>query len=61
VIASKVKAVGASEAKTHLVSLRKQVAQGNKDVFERIRALRGTIVLPKGETAKDLINAGRRI
>lgn len=34
----------------------------NKEaVFNRIRALRGKLVLPEGETVKDLINAGRRI
>jgi prevent-host-death family protein len=33
----------------------------NKDVFAQIRAFRGRIKLPKGETTKDLINAGRRI
>ena len=32
-----------------------------KDVFDRIRALRGTIKLKAGETPSDLINAGRRI
>jgi prevent-host-death family protein len=34
--------------------------KGSKDVFDRIRAFHGRIVLPKGETAKDLIIAGRR-
>ena len=82
---TKVKIIGASEAKTHFASLLKQVAKGreivitkrsrpvarlvpvqvpkkwNKDVFDRLRALRGRLVLPKGETVKDLINAGRRI
>ncbi len=33
----------------------------NKEVFKRIRALRARLALPKGETARDLINAGRRI
>jgi prevent-host-death family protein len=32
-----------------------------KEVFDRIRALRGTLTLGKNETVKDLINAGRRI
>ena len=32
-----------------------------EDVFRRIRALHGRLSLGKGETAKDLINAGRRI
>ena len=32
-----------------------------EDVFRRIRALHGRLSLPKGETTKDLINAGRRI
>ncbi len=31
------------------------------EIFRRIRTLRGSLVLPKGETVKDLINAGRRI
>ncbi len=31
------------------------------NVFDRIRAFRGTIRLAKGETVKDLINEGRRI
>lgn len=30
-----------------------------KQVFDRIRALRGTLKLGKNETLKDLINAGR--
>jgi prevent-host-death family protein len=30
-------------------------------IFTRIRALRSKLTLPKGETTKDLINAGRRI
>jgi prevent-host-death family protein len=33
----------------------------NKNVFDRIRAFHGKITLPKGETAKDLIEAGRRL
>jgi len=33
----------------------------DRSVFTRIRALRAKLTLPKGETAKDLINAGRRI
>jgi antitoxin (DNA-binding transcriptional repressor) of toxin-antitoxin stability system len=33
----------------------------DRGVFARIRALRSRIALPKGESAKDLINAGRRI
>ena len=33
----------------------------NKEVFARIRTLHARISLPKGETTKDLINAGRRI
>ena len=33
-----------------------------REVFQRLRELRGRIApLPKGETIKDLINAGRRI
>jgi prevent-host-death family protein len=32
-----------------------------EDVFRRIRALHGRLSLAEGETAKDLINAGRRI
>jgi prevent-host-death family protein len=32
-----------------------------KDVFARIRKLRNRLPLPKGETARDLIEAGRRI
>jgi hypothetical protein len=38
-----------------------QTMKRDKEVFEKIRALRGQIVLPKGETTKDLIEAGRRI
>ncbi len=30
-------------------------------VFARLRALRMRLALPKGETTRDLINAGRRI
>jgi len=33
----------------------------DKKFFARIRAFRGRIVLPKGETCKDLIEGGRRI
>jgi prevent-host-death family protein len=33
----------------------------NRDVFARIRALRERLAVGKGESAKDLINAGRRI
>jgi len=36
-------------------------AQAVQEVFSRIRALRARLSLPKGETTKDLINAGRRI
>ncbi len=32
-----------------------------EDVFRRIRAFHGRLSLAGGETAKDLINAGRRI
>ena len=32
-----------------------------EDVFRRIRAFHGRLSLGKGETVKDLINAGRRI
>ena len=31
------------------------------EVFARIRALRSRLALPQGETARDLINAGRRL
>jgi prevent-host-death family protein len=31
------------------------------DVFTRLRALRGRLILPPGETARDLISAGRRV
>jgi prevent-host-death family protein len=33
----------------------------DKDVFARIRALQARLSLPEGETARELINAGRRI
>lgn len=33
----------------------------DRSVFTRIRALRSKLTLPKGETTRDLINAGRRI
>jgi prevent-host-death family protein len=33
----------------------------DKDVFVRIRRLRSRLVLPKGETTRDLIEAGRRL
>ena len=33
----------------------------DRDVFIRMRRLRGRISLPKGETARDLIEAGRRL
>jgi prevent-host-death family protein len=33
----------------------------DKAVFDRIRAFHGRFTLPKGETLRDLINAGRRI
>jgi prevent-host-death family protein len=33
----------------------------DRDVFARIRAMRERLSLGKGESAKDLINAGRRI
>jgi prevent-host-death family protein len=32
----------------------------NREVFAKIRAFRGRIVLPKGETVLDLIRAGRK-
>jgi len=32
-----------------------------EDVFRRIRELHNRLSLPKGETARDLIDAGRRI
>lgn len=36
-------------------------AASRREVFQRIRALRGRLTLEKGETARDLINAGRRL
>jgi prevent-host-death family protein len=33
----------------------------DRDVFARIRAMRERLSVGKGESAKDLINAGRRI
>jgi prevent-host-death family protein len=33
----------------------------DKSVFERLRALRKRLILPKGETVRDLLNEGRRI
>lgn len=33
----------------------------NKEVFARIRSLRKRIALGKGESTRDLINAGRRL
>lgn len=36
-------------------------SNSNRELFAKIRAFRGRIVLPKGETAKDLIEAGRRM
>lgn len=33
----------------------------DRSVFQRIRALRSKLSLPKGETTRDLIIAGRRI
>jgi prevent-host-death family protein len=33
----------------------------DRTIFDRIRALRSRLALPKGETARDLINTGRRI
>lgn len=33
----------------------------DKEVFAKIRALRGCLSLGKGETVKDLINTGRRL
>jgi prevent-host-death family protein len=32
-----------------------------KDVFDRLRAFRGRLTLAKGETIRDLVNAGRRV
>jgi prevent-host-death family protein len=37
------------------------ITSAKKDVFARIRKLRSRLSLPKGETARDLIEAGRRI
>jgi prevent-host-death family protein len=37
-----------------------QPASSNKEIFAKIRAFRGRIVLPKGETVLDLIRAGRK-
>jgi prevent-host-death family protein len=37
-----------------------QAAGSNKEIFAKIRAFRGRIVLPKGETVLDLIRAGRK-
>jgi len=42
-----------------LVPVESDVAK--KDVFDRIRSLRGTIRLKANETPSDLINAGRRL
>jgi len=42
-----------------LVSFSEPVAP--REVFARLRALRSRLTLGKGETAKDLIAAGRRI
>jgi prevent-host-death family protein len=42
-----------------LVPLGPPVARA--ELFERVRALRGRLTLAKGESAKDLITAGRRI
>jgi antitoxin (DNA-binding transcriptional repressor) of toxin-antitoxin stability system len=36
-------------------------ASVDRTIFARIRALRSKLALPKGETTKELINAGRRI
>jgi prevent-host-death family protein len=33
----------------------------DKDIFAKIRAFHGKISLPKGETCKNLIRAGRRM
>ncbi len=35
-------------------------SSGNREVFAKMRAFRGRIVLPKGETVLDLIRAGRK-
>ena len=37
------------------------MSSSGKEVFARIRALHNRLSLPKGETARDLINAGRRL
>jgi prevent-host-death family protein len=37
------------------------ITPAGKDVFVRIRKLRSRLSLPKGETARELIEAGRRI
>ena len=37
------------------------VAVPKAEVFRRIGGLRGRMTLPKGETVKDLIDAGRRL
>ena len=42
-----------------LVPVGQPVARG--ELFERVRALRGRLKLARGESAKDLITAGRRI
>jgi prevent-host-death family protein len=42
-----------------LVPVSPPVARG--ELVERVRALRGTLTLARGESPKDLINAGRRI
>jgi prevent-host-death family protein len=34
---------------------------GEMDIFDRLLAFHGRIKLPKGETGKDLIEAGRRM
>ncbi len=83
-IVSKIKTVGAYQAKTHLAELLQQVARGreiiitrrekpvarlvpvepaasNKEIYDRILAFHGHITLPKGETGKDLIQAGRKL
>jgi prevent-host-death family protein len=36
-------------------------APSRKEIFDRIRSLRGSLRLGRNETPKDLINAGRRI
>lgn len=38
-----------------------QPAEADKSVFVRIRALRSRLSLGKGESTRDLIDAGRRI